>query len=127
MKHRWYDNDPTLSMAVSLLQNANRVHQDLTARYIMHLIEGENLLDSDALRTREDRIRFIFPVNFRQKLDVQSRRLLEVLKRLPADVQQRMAVQMIQYIYVLDAGDHEDLNLEALDIQLSARLQPESG
>ncbi len=127
MNHRWYDNDPTLSMAVSLLQNASRTHQELTARYIFHQLESENLLDSDILRTQEDRVRFMFPSRFRQKLDVQSRRLLEVLKLLPYEVQQRMALQMIQYIYVLDAGECETPDMAELGPGSIPLASPESG
>lgn len=114
-------------MAVSLLQNASRTHQELTARYIFHQLESENLLDSDILRTQEERVRFIFPARFRHKLDIQSRRLLEVLKLLPYEVQQRMALQMIQYIYVLDAGDAEIPEVTGPETDQMPMASPESG
>jgi hypothetical protein len=129
MHQRWYDNDPTLSMAVSLLQNAHKAHQELTARYIFRQLAAENLLESDILNTSEDRVRFIFPKNYRQKLDVRSRHLLEVLKLLPSDVQQRMAVQIIQYVYMLDADDQERSTLALLEPEPDGlpKAQPESG
>ena len=129
MFQRWYDKDPTLSMAVSLVQNASKVHQELTARYIFRLLEMENLLDAPSLKTGgEERIRFIFPGHEKRKLDVHFRHLLEVLKLLDFEVQQRMSVQMIQYVYVLDAGESEELMQQALLEVDSGRTQmPESG
>lgn len=104
MKQRWYDNDPTLSMAISLLQNASKNHQEMTARHALHYLERENLVDPSFLRTQDGRIKFIFPLKRRTRMDVQACRMLEIMKRLPPDVQQAMALQVINYIYLLDGG-----------------------
>lgn len=104
MKHRWYDKDPTLSMAVSLLHNASRTHQDMAAQYLFKLMEREGILDSTELRTKTDRVRFLFPTLRRTGFEAPARHLIEVLKHLSYENQQLLAMQLINYIYILDSG-----------------------
>jgi len=104
MQQRWYDKDPTLSMAMSLLQNASYAHQEAAARYMFKVMDAINLLDSTELRTKEDRVRFIFPSFRRHKFEAHARHLVELMKHLSYDAQQAMAVQLINYIYLLDCG-----------------------
>jgi len=107
MQHRWYDKDPTLSMAISLLQNASHAHQETAARYMFKVMDGLNLLDSAELRTKSERLRFIFPSFRRSKFEIHARHLVELMKHLSYDAQQAMAVQLINYIYLLDCGMSE--------------------
>lgn len=125
MKHRWYDKDPTLSMAVSLLQNASRTHQEMAARYLFKVMEHEGLLQSADLRTQSDRVRFIFPTFRRNGFEMHARHLIELLKHLSFDSQQMLAVQLINYIYILDGGLSELPFPEEHTAPLL--LQPESG
>jgi hypothetical protein len=104
MKNRWYDNDPTLSMAISLLQNASKSHQEMAARYMFKLMESRGLLDSAELSTKEDRVRFIFPSFQRSRFEMHARHLVELMKHLPSETRLDLAVQLINYIYILDCG-----------------------
>lgn len=104
MTQRWYDKDPTLSMAISLLHNATPSHQEMAARYMFKVMDAMNLLDIEALRTKEDRIRFMFPSFRRSQFEIHARHLVELLKHLPYESQQTLAVQLINYIYILDCG-----------------------
>jgi hypothetical protein len=126
MKQRWYDKDPTLSMAFSLLHNASHVHQEMAARYMFKVMDAMNLLDSAALRTREERIRFMFPSFRRSQFEIHARHLVETIKHLPYEHQQAMAVQLINYIYILDCG-LSDFPLPGEDEMEVTRAQPESG
>ncbi len=103
MKHRWYDNDPTLSMAVSLLQNASRIHQEMTAHYIRRHMERESILEKERLGP-PGQLLFLFPFLRRNRLEKDAWELLEMMKRLPKDIQLELALMMINYIYMLDAG-----------------------
>jgi hypothetical protein len=121
MQHRWYDKDPTLSMAISLLQNASHAHQETAARYMFKVMDGLSLLDSAELRTKNDRIRFMFPTFRRSKFEMHARHLVELMKHLSYDAQQAMAVQLINYIYLLDCGMSElpIPSLESVEHKLS--------
>jgi len=126
MQQRWYDKDPTLSMAISLLQNASHSHQEAAARYMFKVMDALGLLDSAELRTKEDRIRFIFPAFRRSKFEMHARHLVELMKHLSPDAQQAMAVQLINYIYILDCG-MTDLPMPAEEYEEQRISKPEIG
>jgi hypothetical protein len=104
MHQRWYDKNPTLSMAISLLQNASHIHQEMAAQYLFSLMETQGILDSAALSTQTGRIQFLFPSLRRTSFEVHARHLIEVMKHLSDEHQQFLAVQLINYIYALDCG-----------------------
>ncbi len=104
MTQRWYDQDPTLSMAFSLLHNASFEHQEMAARYLFKLMESKEILNIEALRTQEGRVRFIFPNFRRNEFEIHARHLIETMKHLPHEHQQDMAIHLIDYIYLLDGG-----------------------
>lgn len=122
--HRWYDKDPTLSMAISLLYNASKTHQEMAARYLFSTMKNQGLLDADELRTQTERVRFIFPTFRRSGFEIHARHLVETMKHLPEVHQQAMAVQLINYIYVLDCGLTDFPLTDELDETIL--LQPES-
>lgn len=128
MKHRWYDNDPTLSMAISLLQNASKAHQEMAARHMFSVMEDNGLLNIAELRTKEDRLRFIFPSFRRHRFEMHARHLVELFKHLPVGDQQEMAVQLINYMYLLDCGMTEPLVPLPMEEEVAGpALRPESG
>jgi len=124
MYQRWYDSDPTLSMAISLLQNATMAHQEMAARYMFRIMESRQLLDAEEMRSREGRIRFIFPSFRRSRFEIHARRLVETMKHLNPDAQQDMAIQLINYIYLLDCGMTDEELFESEPTRLP---QPELG
>jgi hypothetical protein len=126
MKQRWYDKDPTLSMAFSLLHNASQEHQEMAAHYMFKIMEGMEILNAEALRTQEGRIRFMFPGFRRSQFEIHARHLVETIKHLPPDYQQMMAIQLIDYIYLLDCGLSE-FPLPGEDEEISMAQRPESG
>ena len=105
-KQRWYDNDPTLSMAVSLLQNAIPVYQEMTAKYILKYMEREGILKQFDLTNQQ--IAFVFPFVKRHRMNNDAWEMMEILKRLPRQLQLDIALQMINYIYMLDSGSELD-------------------
>ncbi|HEY9746005.1 MAG TPA: hypothetical protein V6C99_07290 [Oculatellaceae cyanobacterium] len=125
MQNRWYDNDPTLSMAISLLQNASKTHQELAARYMFKLMESRNLLDKAEQGSKSERVRFIFPTFRRSRFEMHARHLVELLKHLPTETRQELALQLINYVYILDCG-MSDFDIPGQE-NLSEMLQPESG
>ncbi|MGE0200324.1 MAG: hypothetical protein AB7P76_05080 [Candidatus Melainabacteria bacterium] len=105
-KKRWYDNEPTLSMAVSLLQNAPASHQEMTARYLLGVLERESILAQYQLD--KNSVHFVFPFLKRARLNVHAWKLLEVMKKLPRNRQLELALGVINYIYMLDSGVSPD-------------------
>ena len=126
MTQRWYDKDPTLSMAISLLHNASAAHQEMAARYMFKVMDTQNLLDIEELRTKEDRVRFMFPSFRRSQFEMHARQLVELMKHLPPEHQQEVAVQLINYIYILDCG-MTDFPLPGEEETVERLVQPESG
>lgn len=113
-------------MAFSLLHNASHTHQEMAARYMFKIMDAMELLDSEALRTKEERIRFMFPSFRRSQFEIHARHLVETIKHLPYEHQQTMAVQLINYIYILDCG-LSDFPMPDEEQQEAPRVQPESG
>lgn len=119
MQQRWYDKDPTLSMAISLLHNADESHQEMAARYMFKLMEAQGLLEHMELCTKSERVRFMFPSFKRSGFEMHARHLVELFKHLEPQTQLKMAVQLIHYIYILDGGFSELVLSEA---QMEAEL-----
>ncbi len=120
MNKRWYDHDPTLSMAVSLLQNASKPDQFRTVKYIMGLLERDEILKQYRKEIGDPlRLSYIFPANRRRDMETSTWRLLEILKLLPETIQMEMALSIINYIYLLDAG--MAMNTEEISKQSEAR------
>ena len=106
MKQRWYDHDPTLSMAVSLLQNAPHSQQEMAARYMLRYMEREGILEDMDLSRQK--VHFMFPFAKRSRLQPHAFRFLEIVKRMPRNAQLELALHLINYIYMLDAGEHHE-------------------
>lgn len=105
MNKRWYDHDPTVSMAVSLLLNAGRRDQQRTVHYAINLLERDEVFAQFRKEIGDPlRITYMFPNNRRRNMESGTRRLLEILKLLPYSIQLDMALNIINYIYLLDAG-----------------------
>jgi hypothetical protein len=104
---RWYDKDPALSMAISLLNNATSEQQRLTAEHILSLIE--HLIDEETgyqpLQTRQFlQVAHLFPNPRRLHMESTANRMVEILKTLPTEVQLDMALNIINQIYMLEAN-----------------------
>lgn len=112
-------------MAISLLQNASHIHQEMAAQYLFCLMETQGILDSAALSTQTGRIQFLFPSIRRTSFEIHARHLIEVMKHLSDAHQQFLAVQLINYIYALDCGMN-DFSLEDSQEAVLTK-QPERG
>jgi hypothetical protein len=92
-------------MAVSLLLNASKNDQRRTVQYIITLLERDEIFAQYRKEIGDPlRVSYLFPFNKRRNMDGPTRRLLEILKLLPQSIQLEMALNMINYIYLLDAG-----------------------
>ena len=112
--------DPTLSMAVSLLQNAPHAHQEMAARYVLKNLDKNYTLNVHALSP--SKLTFLFPSKKRTRLEPSAWKLLETMKQLPREQQLDISLTLINYIYLLDTGVTLDdmcgddmLNADTLD------------
>ncbi len=122
VKKRWYDSDPTISMAVSLLHNAAQTDQIKTTDYIFKLLEEQGAVEAYNL-AKPLTVTYIFPFARREKLEQSTWRLLEILKNLPKDLQVEMALAMIQFIYRLESGG----DIPAMEAAAHFRDQMQTG
>jgi len=108
-KNRWYDHDLTISLAISILRNANRKNQLLVADYVIQRAKEYNIP-----------IKKIAPPKiglfFRRWYDFDERLhyTLEYLRLLPDDAKKSLSIEMISYLCELDVNsnieenDHEE-------------------
>lgn len=100
---RWYDQDPTLSMAVSLLRNIASADQAKVCNVVFQNLESQGALAAyPPVPTRPSQWSFLY--NRRETLDDASWYLLETLKPLAREIQLDAALTIIELTYRLDAG-----------------------
>jgi hypothetical protein len=94
---RWYDQDPTVSLAVSILRNASIQNQKLTAEFIIKKGEAYNISE---VRSKSPN-----PGIFsRRWYDIEESvyKALEFLRVADPDVQKALAIATINYLCELD-------------------------
>jgi hypothetical protein len=94
MYKRWYDVDPTISLAVSLMRNANIMTQYKCADLIVAKSK-ENGVDLS-----ENILADAFAYVLRRWYDTDQKiaEAFEYLKSLPADVQKEVALEVINLL-----------------------------
>ncbi len=103
-KQRWYDQHPTLSMAVSLLQNANKTNQRLTSDYMYSLLDSgqyDGKVSGGMVSKTGNPLLTLFS-NKRVAVDRSVWKVLETMRHMSPEQQQELALLMIEYIYHLD-------------------------
>lgn len=95
---RWYDVNPTLSMAVSLLLNTAPRYQDLVTDFLYEEIANINPM---ALHQVIDDNGFLW-FNRRTTLSRRAWMVIESLKFLPNDDQERLAKVILDHVYHLE-------------------------
>jgi len=100
MYKRWYDVDPTVSLAVSLMRNANILTQYKCAELIVKT-SHENGIDLS-----ENTITDSFTYILRRWYDTDQKiaESFEYLKLLPLPVQKAVALEIINLLQVEEAG-----------------------
>ncbi len=115
MNKRWYDSSPTVSMAVSLLQNATRDHRDLA---ISHIRSKLTELHPEILVMAEEKnVSNLWAfIQKRRTMDETSWKVVETMRFLSEDDREKFAIEIIRFVYCLE-NDSEmtDLTLDTLD------------
>lgn len=94
MNKRWYDIDPAVSLAVSLMRNANIITQYKCADYIVNFSKDNGIDLSNNIIT--DAYNYIL----RRWYDTDQKiaEAFEYLKLLPADLQKEAALNIIELL-----------------------------
>ncbi len=91
-KNRWYDKDPTLSMAISILRNTDKKNQIKVAEYIIDKLKSTAISKPN------------FPQN-----------LLKVLNRRWYDHNEKLSTAM-EYLRLSTLTVQQDIALEIIDL-----------
>ena len=96
MQKRWYDLDPTVSLAVSLMKNANEQTQLQCADYIITRAKGVGI------KNKENALNEAFNYILRRWYDKDKRiqEAFDYFKSAPPDVQREIALELIQALQI---------------------------
>lgn len=100
MYKRWYDVDPTVSLAVSLMRNANIITQYKCADLIVKTSKDNGLDLSENILTDA----FTYVLRRWYDTDQKIAESFEYLKILPADLQKTVALDIINLLQVEEAS-----------------------
>lgn len=101
---RWYDREPTLSLAVSLLKSTRVENQILVAELILSRAEEHNI------QIKETTFNKI--TNFiRRWYDTEETlfKAFEYLRHANNDIQKNLAIEIIDYLCLIDESADKDL------------------
>ncbi len=102
MNKRWYDMHPTLSMAISLLQNAPIHHRHQAISYVGDIIRELYPGVTNRITLEPGGFWSINFIHKRRSMDEKSWTLLETLRYLPDADKELMGIELIRYIYCLE-------------------------
>ena len=100
MQKRWYDVDPTVSLAVSLMRNANILTQYKCADLIVKSSKEYGIDLSENILTDA----FTYVSRRWYDSDQKIAEAFEYLKALPAEVQKEVALNIINLLQLEEAG-----------------------
>jgi len=91
-KNRWYDNDATVSLAISLLRNAMPDYQIMAAKKIVELAKSFDVKAKDVS---------IYVRTFRRRWYDSDENLcmsMEYFREAPPEIQKKLAIETISYL-----------------------------
>lgn len=94
MYKRWYDSDPTVSLAVSLMRNANIASQYKCADLIVQKSKDNGIDLSENILTDA----FTYVLRRWYDTDQKIAESFEYLKLLPLDIQKEVALDIINLL-----------------------------
>ena len=94
MNKRWYDIDPTVSLAVSLMRNANLLSQYKCADLIVKKSKENGIDISENILTDA----FNYVLRRWYDTDQKIAEAFEYLKLLPDDIQKETALELIELL-----------------------------
>lgn len=102
MHKRWYDVDPTVSLAVSLMRNANIMIQYKCADIIVKKSKDNGLDLADNILTDA----FTYVLRRWYDTDQKIAESFEYLKSLPLEMQKEVALEIINFLQREETQNH---------------------
>ena len=94
MHKRWYDIDPTISLAVSLIRNTNDETQVRCADYIIEKAKDQGVMNEE--NSLEGAFNYIFKRWYDKDRRIQES--FEYFKSAPFDIQKEIALDIINFL-----------------------------
>ena len=94
MNKRWYDVDPTVSLAVSLMRNANIMTQYKCADYIVNKSKAHGIDLSENILTDA----FNYVLRRWYDTDQKIAEAFEYLKLMPLELQKELSLELINLL-----------------------------
>ncbi|MFA6989865.1 MAG: hypothetical protein WC197_07330 [Candidatus Gastranaerophilaceae bacterium] len=101
---RWYDADPTISLAVSIIRNASENDQEALANFIIETAREHGIT---VIKETDSFLSFI--KNRWYDSNDKLHEALECLKLAPKDLQINMAIDAISYLCTIDNTQDKEL------------------
>ena len=102
-RNRWYDKDPTVSIAVSILRNTSTRNQKLVSELIIEKGISHNIdIEIDSHK------KFGFFLRRWYDQDEKLYNALEYLRLAPLSLQKEFAIDIINYLCILDGELSKD-------------------
>lgn len=94
MHKRWYDVDPTVSLAVSLIRNANETTQLKCAEFIIDYARQRNVIPKN--KSLNEAFTYILRRWYDQ--DKQISEAFEYFQAAPSDIQKEISIEVINIL-----------------------------
>jgi hypothetical protein len=118
VNQRWYDFEPNMSLAVSLLHNSRTDNKDLALSYFnKRLLNDHGHFENFNPNPPQGNWLGLFQK--RKGLDEPSWVLIEMLRHTPVEYRQKFALGMISYLYFLEHQNTLTLEFESGEALLS--------
>ncbi len=108
MNKRWYDLHPTMSMAVSLLQNTTLNYRLKTVSFIENRIREIDPGITNRITQGNGGFWAIRFIQKRRTMDERSWAVVETMRYLSETDKEHMAKEIIRYIYCLENDENMD-------------------
>lgn len=93
MKQRWYDSDPTVSLAISLLKNTDEETKHLCAEEIIKEVEGNGIKLETGIISKINN-------TFKRWYDEDNSlsKAMEYLRLSPPELRKKIAIEIIELL-----------------------------
>jgi hypothetical protein len=101
---RWYDKDPTVSLAISLLRNSSEKNQIQAANFLLEQFSEHGI----SVESAKNKSFLLFNRRW-YDLNKELHESIETYRKLSPEIQKLLAVQLINYLCSLEESKNMDI------------------